>query len=301
MRRQVPPLNALRAFEAAGRHESFARAAAELNITPGAVSQHVKRLEAWAGRPLFRRLPRGLALTAAGRAYLPSVTLALDGIAADAATLRNATATTLTVSALPAIAETWLVPRLGRFRAVHPEVDVLLSADARLVDVARGEADVGLRYSDDPHPALRVETLLHDEIFPVCSPALAAGPPALDRPSALARHTLLHDTHWRDDWRLWLEAAGVAGADASRGPLFTLYSMALQAAREGQGVAMGHGLLVADDLAAGRLVAPFAARFPAPKPYVMVSGRDAGSHPAVAGFRAWLLGELRHGTRGPSA
>ena len=292
MSRRLPPLNALRAFEAAARHASFLRAAEELHVTPGAVSQQVKRLEAWLDVQLFRRLNRGLALSQAGRDYLDKVGPLLDQLALATGEIGSRTAVeVLRIAALPAFAEKWLVPRLGRFRIRHPQIEVQVSASDRLLEPSSDPADIGLWYSDARHPGLRAELLLEEEIFPACSPALLEGPPALEQPGDLARHVLLHDEGWRDDWPRWLAAAGVAGFDPQRGSSFTLYSMAVQAAVDGLGVVMAHGALVAEDLAASRLVAPFELRLPAPRAYYMVTAEKAADSPALGAFRDWLLVE----------
>ncbi len=290
MARRLPPLNALRAFEAAARNASFLRAAEELHVTPGAVSQQVKRLDAWLGVELFRRLHRGIALSQAGRDYLDKVGPLLDELAqvtGDIGTSKDAEV--LRIAALPAFAEKWLVPRLGRFRTRHPRIEVQVSASDRLLEPSRDPVDIGLWYSDGQHPGLHAELLVEEEIFPACSPALLEGPP-LAQPADLAQHVLLHDEGWRDDWPRWLTAAGVTGIDPQRGSSFTLYSMAVQAAIDGLGVVMAHSALVAEDLAASRLVAPFELRLPAPRAYHMVTAEEP-AHPALGAFRAWLLAE----------
>ncbi len=292
MVRRLPPLNALRAFEAAARHVSFRRAAEELHVTPGAVSQQVKRLEAWLDVQLFRRLHRGIALSQAGRDYLDKVGPLLDELAQVTGELGTSKDTeVLRIAALPAFAEKWLVPRLGRFRSRHQRIEVRISASDRLLEPALDPADIALWYSDGQHPGLRAELLLEEEIFPACSPALLEGSAALAQPGDLARHVLLHDEGWRDDWPRWLAAAGVAEIDARRGSSFTLYSMAVQAAIDGLGVVMAHSALVAEDLAVGRLVAPFALRLPAPRAYYVVTAGVAGDRPALGAFRDWLVDE----------
>ena len=292
MSRRLPPLNALRAFEAAARHGSFLGAGRELNVTPGAISQQVRTLEARLGMALFRRLHRGIVLTEAGTSYLPAVREALDALAAATDELVSAgSAKVIRITALPALAEKWLVPRLPRFRAAHPDVDVELTAEARLADFAAEDFDVGLRYSDGDHPELSVTRLFTDEIFPVCSPRLLRGPPALRTPEDLADCTLLYDEQWAEDWSLWFAAAGLDPAAPIKGDRFSLYSMAIDAAIKGLGVAMGHGALVAEDLAAGRLVAPFAIRAPAPRDHHVVCPRWADRRPTVRAFRTWLLSE----------
>jgi LysR family glycine cleavage system transcriptional activator len=292
MPRTLPPLNAVRAFEAAARHASFARAARELHVTAGAVSQQVQALEHYLGRRLFRRLQRGVELTEIGAAYRREIVDLLDRLAGATEEVRATRGPSrLRITALPAFAEKWLVPRLARFQAAHPEIRVELSADPKVIDFATTDFDVGLRFTDGRHPDLDVELLFRDRIFPVCSPALQRSDAPLRRPRDVARHVLLHDEYWRNDWRRWLAAARVTGVDVASGPTFTFTSMVMEAAGKGLGIAMGHAVLVADDLAAGRLVAPFKLRVPTPHAHYLVYPRWLARRPAVRAFRAWLLEE----------
>jgi LysR family glycine cleavage system transcriptional activator len=296
MARRLPPLNAIRAFEAAARHLSFTKAAEELFVTQAAISHQIKALEAALGLQLFRRFNRRLMLTDAGQAYLPPLREALDGIAAATERLRAAEQTgSLKVSVLPSFAAKWLLPRLSRFRERHPEIDVLVSASNALVDFAREEADIAIRYGFGRYPGLEVEFLMGDRIFPVCSPKLLETGPPLRGPADLRHHTLLHDADALADesesWRVWLEAAGVSGVDPSRGPGFSDSSMLLQAAVDGQGVALGRSALAALDLEAGRLVQPFGPSIPSNLSYFIVTQRGAGERPKVRLFHDWLLEE----------
>jgi LysR family glycine cleavage system transcriptional activator len=294
MARRLPPLNAIRAFEAAGRHLSFTKAAAELFVTQAAVSHQIKALEVALGLQLFRRFNRRLMLTDAGQAYLPPLREALDGIAAATERLRTAEQTgSLKVSVLPSLAAKWLLPRLSRFRERHPEIDVLVSASNALVDFARDEVDIAIRYGFGRYPGLEVQFLMGDQIFPVCSPKLLAMRPPLRDPSDLRHHTLLHDADAlateSESWRIWLEAAGISGVDPSRGPGFSDSSMLLQAAIDGQGVALGRSALAALDLEAGRLVQPFGPSIPSNLSYFIVRPSTAGQRPKVRLFHDWLL------------
>ncbi len=294
MARPLPPLNAIRAFEAAARHGSFVAAATELRVTAGAISQQIKTLEASLRQPLFRRLVRGVALTEAGRAYRDRVADALDRLASASAELvGGGGATQLRVTALPAFAEKWLMPRLPGFQARHPEIELQLTAEPRIVDFAVEDYDLGLRYTDGRHPGLAVDLLFGDDLLPVCTPRLCRGTKRLRAPGDLARRSLLHDQEWKGDWQLWLEAAGATEIDARQGPTFSLYSMTIAAAVRGLGVAMGHASLVADELASGKLVAPFRLRVPAPRQYYLVHPGWAAHRPAVRAFRDWLLAEAR--------
>ncbi len=289
MARRLPSLKALRAFEAAARHLSFTLAANELNVTQAAISHQVKALEERLGVKLFHRRNRRLFLTEAGQAYLPPVREAFDELAAATERLvaRDA-AGTLTVSTLTSFAATWLVPRLKQFRELHPEIDVRLTASDGLVDFAREDVDVAIRYGRGHWPGLRADHLLAEDIFPVCSPGLLDGTNPLRRPSDLEHHTLLHDD-MRESWRMWLLAAGVEGLDPERGPGFSHSSMVVQAAVDGQGVALGRSALVAADLAAGRLVRPFEGSLPAEYAYYVVCPEANAERPKVLAFREWLL------------
>jgi LysR family glycine cleavage system transcriptional activator len=295
--RHLPPLNALRAFEAAGRHLSFTKAAAELHVTPAAISQQLKTLEDYLGVQLFRRLNKALLLTDAGQACLPGLQEGFDRLAEAVKALRARDARrALTVSVAPSFGAKWLVPRLDRFRDAHPGVDVRIDASHRLVDFVREDVDLGIRYGLGDYPGLRVDRLLTDEVFPVCSLRLLAGPHPLRVPDDLRWHTLLHvDLATGDaccpDWRMWLLAAGVGDIDPTRGPQFSLSSMAEQAAIEGHGVALGSRVLVADDLAAGRLIKPFDLSFPVSFAYYVVCPETTADQPRIAAFREWVMAE----------
>ncbi len=293
MARRLPPLNALRAFEAAARHLSFTQAAGELNVTQAAISHQVKALEERLGVVLFRRLNRALLLTDAGQAYLPAVRAAFDQIAEATERLYAQEARgTLTVSVLPSFAAKWLVPRLGRFRDACPEIDVRVSPSLHLVDFSREDVDVALRYGRGDWPGMRIDRLMTEDIFPVCSPRLLDGPNPLRAPADLARHTLLHDED-HGSWRMWLAAAGVDGVDPTHGTVFTDSGMLVQAAVEGQGVALARSALAAADLAAGRLVKPFDVTLPASFAYYVVCPEASAERPKVRAFRDWVLAEAR--------
>ena len=299
MSRKLPPLNALRAFEAAARHLSVSKAAQELNVTPAAVSHQVKGLEEFLGLALFRRLNRALMLTDAGQIILPGLTDGFDSLAQAVeklAAMRDGD--TLIVSITPSFAAKWLVPRLDRFRATHPHMELRIDATDRVVDLDRGEADIALRYGAGDYRGLRSELLFNDEVFPVCSPRLCQGGPPLMKPEDLAGHTLLH-TEWDDlrftapSWHMWLLAGGVSGVDVTRGPRFNMDSMTLQAAIEGHGVALVSGALLADDLAAKRLVRPFDRSLAVPFSYYVVVSEQALARPNIAAFFDWIIAETK--------
>ena len=293
MSRRLPPLNALRAFEAAARHLSFTRAAQELHVTQTAISHQIKGLEERLGVRLFRRLPRGLLLTEEAQRLLPPVRDAFDQIAAAVERLSaGGSGARLTVSVLPPFAAKWLVPRLGRFRAAHPDLDLRIGATSELVDFARDDVDVGIRMGRGIYPGLRVERLFGESLVPVCSPELRAGPHPLLRPRDLRHHVLLHDDD-HADWELWLRLAGVSGVPPRRGPVFTDSALVVQAAAEGQGVALARRVLAAGDLAAGRLIQPFDVSIPHDLAYYLVCPEATAEQPKIAAFRSWLLAEAQ--------
>jgi LysR family transcriptional regulator, glycine cleavage system transcriptional activator len=294
MARRLPPLNALRAFEAAARHLSFTRAAAELNVTQAAISHQIKALEDHLGLPLFRRLNRALMLTDPGQTLFPAVRDALDGLAVAMERLQMREAGgTLTVSTLPSLAVKWLVPRMSRFQDRHPDIDLRISAKEHLVDFARDGIDVAIRFGRGDWPGVRADWLTDEALAPVCSPALAAD---LRTASDLRRATLLHEDMLPlgefPTWRSWLAAAGADDVDADRGPRFSHTHLMLQAAMDGRGVALGQALLVQDDLATGRLVEPFGFRLPTGFGYYVCCPPAAAGRPKVKAFRDWVMQEI---------
>ncbi len=298
MARPRPHLNALRAFESAGRHLSFTKAAAELNVTPAAISHQVKALEELLEVPLFRRLTRALRLTDAGQAALPTLSQGFDKLAQGVEQMRaHCESGVLTISVSPSFGAMWLVPRLEHFRSRHPDIEIRIDGTDRLVDLARGDADVALRYGPGGYKGVQVDWLFSQVNTPVCSPALLCGERPLGQPDDLRHHTLLH-VDWKDadaSWRMWLLAAGLHDIDPTRGPWFTMENMAVQAALDGHGVALIGDILVADDFAAGRLVRPFDPSLSTPLSfsYYLLSAKDSAEQPKVTAFRDWLLEEAR--------
>lgn len=290
--RRLPPLNGLRAFEAAARHLSFTRAAAELNVTQAAISHQIRMLEERLAVKLFVRRNRTVLLSEAGQAYLPALRDAFDMIdqATDRLLRRDETAP-LVISSTASFATKWLVPRLSAFQSLHPEIEVQLSTSFELVDFQRDAVDAAIRWGMGKWPGLHIERLFTQDIFPVCAPALVKGRNGLKQPADLARATLLHTTTARDDWRLWLTAAGVKGVDVSRGPVFDQVFTALQAAIDGVGVALGQTQLVERDLAAGRLVQPFDLSLPIEAAYYFVAPPSALKRRKVKAFHDWLLAQ----------
>jgi LysR family glycine cleavage system transcriptional activator len=285
----LPPLNALRAFEAAARLLSSTRAAQELHVTQTAVSHQMRKLESHLGFPLFVRLPRRLILTMEGQAYARDLGRVFERIEdATAALAARPRREVLAVTSLPSFAARWLVPRLGRFARAHPQTDLRIIATERQVDFARESIDVGIRFGYGRYAGLRVEKLLDDEHFPVCSPALWKN---RRRSLDLRRHQLLHDDS-PEGWRRWLRAFAVAGVDAERGHIFTDASMMLQAAADGHGIALARRVLAERELARGRLVRPFAASLPSDQAYYLVTSPHTAELPKVRAFRTWLLEEI---------
>lgn len=297
MARRLPALNALKAFEAAARHESFTRASEELCVTPGAVSHQVKALEAELGVKLFNRKPQRLLITEAGSGYLVVIRDALDRIAEGTERLLlRQSAGVLTVSVSPNFASKWLVHRLGRFANAHPSVDLRISATLEHVDFAREDIDIAIRHSDGNEPGLDVTRLYTEELFPVCSPGLLLGKNAIQKPSDLAHHTLLHLDN-RQDWTKWLDLAGVTNADLSRGTVLNQASMVIDAAVDGQGVALARTGLAAHDIINGRLVRPFGLALPVPYAYWIVCPEATAQLPKIVTFREWIIAEAAEDAR----
>ncbi len=292
--RSTMPLNALRAFDAAARHLSFKRAAEELSVTPAAVSHQIKALEEFVGVSLFHRMTRALRLTDAGEAAKPFVSQGLDRLSEALDTIiEYADDGLLTISVSPSFGSMWLVPRLDHFRQLHPEFEIRLDGTDRTVDVAKGDADVAVRYGPGGYKGVNSDLLLSLHNTPVCSPELLSGKDPLRDPDDLEHHILLH-IDWKNteaSWQMWLLAAGCSHIDGIRGPRFSQESMAVQAALDGHGVALVGDRLVADHLASGRLVAPFHADLKTPLTfaYHLLTAKDALHQPKIAAFRSWLL------------
>jgi LysR family transcriptional regulator, glycine cleavage system transcriptional activator len=297
MLRRLPSLNALKAFEAAARHESFTKAADELSVTQGAVSHQVKALEAELGLKLFNRERQRLVITDAGRGYLEVVRDAFDRLAVGTERLRQVqTSGALTVTTSPNFAAKWLVHRLGRFVEAQPDIDLRVAASHRHIDFAREDIDMAIRHGDGEWPGLSVTRLCVEEVFPVCSPKLVQGRGALRSPADLARHTLLH-VNDRRDWGKWLDAADAAATKSDRGPIFNQASMAIDAAVDGQGIALARSALAAWDMRHGRLVRPFSFVLKASYAYWIVCPKSTAELPKISTFRDWLLTEAAEDAR----
>jgi len=295
--KQIPPLNGLRVFEAAARHLSFTKAAEELNVTPGAVSQQIKALEDFLQTPVFRRQKRSLLLTDEAQASLPILREGFDKLA-EAGKILSAKADTgrLTVSVAPSLASKWLVPRLDRFQEAHPEIDVWVSADMDVVDFAVDDVDLAIRYGSGRYPGLVIDHLMAEKIVPVCSPQLLTSEHPLKSPQDLVHHTLLHDSSPDKDencpnWPMWLKAAGVCHKQGERGLKFNQSSLVIEAAVAGKGVALAKSALALADLEAARLVIPFDLTTPTDFGYYIVHPPSKSSSQAVKLFTAWLKEE----------
>ncbi|HVO02266.1 MAG TPA: transcriptional regulator GcvA [Candidatus Cybelea sp.] len=297
---RLPSLNGLKVFWAAARHGSFVKAAGELHVTASAVSLQVRQLEDELGTKLFERTARGLALTASGQRVLPDVASAFERLQQSFAAFNDAdqVGSTLTVSAAPSFATKWLLPRLNRFLAAHPEIEVSLKATVELADFERSEADLGIRYGRGNYPGLVTELLMREMMFPICSPDLLAGK-AAGRSTAefLNAATLLHDDSATQSdalpgWKMWLRAAGIETVDWRKGPHFDQSAFAIEAAASGLGVALAPAVLVEDDIASGRLVRLDGAELREPFSYYLVYPSDRSERSAVKSFRQWLFAEL---------
>jgi LysR family glycine cleavage system transcriptional activator len=293
----LPSLNGLRAFEAAARLMSFTHAAAELNVTQTAISHQIRRLEDQLGIKLFIRQNRALALTQEAQDYLPSVRAAFEDLRrATARLLRTDNDGRLTVSTTASLATKWLVSRVAAFQDANPGLEVRITTSTHLVDFRSEEVDIAVRYGRGTWPGLRADWLMAERLFPVCAPSLLTGPEPLREPADLAHHTLLHTMVSRDDWRLWLTAAGLPHTIATqRGLTFDQGFTAIQAAMEGLGIALGRQSLVEADIAARRLIAPFDTELPQDAGYYVVAPEATADTPKITLFRDWLIASATPG------
>jgi LysR family transcriptional regulator, glycine cleavage system transcriptional activator len=297
MSAHLPPLGALRAFEATARLMSFSKAADELHVTPAAVSHQIHALEQDLGVKLFHRMNRSIELTTSARVLLPGLSEAFAGIRSSVRRLQAHNDTgTLTVTASPSIAAKWLVLRLHHFQEQHADIDVRISATDDLVDLTKGDFDIAIRYGTGKYPGLDVELLFRNEVFPACSPQLLATGPPLRVPNDLPAHLLIHDQAIERDplvptWPMWLKAAGVKQVPAANGLSFNNIHLALDAAIAGRGVVLAYSTIAAADLDAGRLVRLFSLALPDPFAYYIVTAPGALERAKVRAFRNWLRAE----------
>ncbi len=306
-----PPLNAMRAFEAAARHLSFKLAARELHVTPGAVSHQVRLLEDHVGSPLFRRLTRALELTPDAQSMLPKVREGLDALYVAVQRVRaRESMRPLTVVSPPNFAARWLMPRLSRFADSNPDIELHIASRQSMVDTAGGaatnleadtdgpaESPVGMvRFGSGHYPGARVDEVFSAVYVPVCSPRLLKGQHPLRRPEDLKHHTLLHDDTVIDEgarpsWGDWLQSVGMTDIDATRGPHFSDAALAVDAAIEGMGVTLAIKSLLTTEIGARRLAVPFDIAAPTGYSYYLVTPEAASENAAVSSFRSWLLAE----------
>jgi len=291
---RLPPMNAVRAFEAVGRHLSITLAAEELHVTPGAISRQVQALEEFLGTPLLKRGHRQVTLTRHGADFHRAAAKAVDLLRAAASRMKKAGRKQLKIRAYTTFAMRWLIPRLSGFHAAHPDVEVLLTASLEPVDFRRDDLDGAIRLGDGKWPGVVVHRLVPNLLVPVASPALLKKGPPLRKPADLARHTLLHSIARPDDWAYWLEAAGVADRlDPHSGMTYESSAFAYAAAAEGHGVAIAQLFLVEDDLAAGRLKRPFTRTLDMGEfTYYLLVPAHRPESAQMKLFRQWLLAQL---------
>ena len=311
---RLPPLNALRVFEAAARHLSFKDAAAELSITQAAVSHQVKSLEEYLGVELFRRVGRGVQLTEAARACLPKLRDGFDALAAAVEMIRDrGEEAELVITAPPVFTARWLFPRLADFSRREPKVDVRVVASSKMVDAGaldsaalmsnldlRSESSgVEVHLGAGDYPGYRSDKLFEVKMTVVAAPEMVKGPKPLKQPADLAQHVLLHDDAMNlvahgNAWQKWLDAAGVGDrVDGSHGPHFSSNILSLEAASQQLGVALALRPLVDTDIASQRLVTPFKVEVKPQGAYWLVCPEVIAGRPSVAAFRSWLLDQAR--------
>jgi LysR family transcriptional regulator, glycine cleavage system transcriptional activator len=295
-------LNAMRAFEASARHQSFSAAAEELHVTPAAVGQLVRTLEDWLGTPLFQRNASGkarLVATEVAEQALPDIRAGLDRLALGLERLKEGSASgVLTVTVSPAFAAKWLLSRIDRFQTTWPDTDVRLDTSLKAVDFVAQRIDIGVRYGLGQWPGLSADKLMEEEVYPVCSPEWLRAH-ALNEPADLAHETLIHDLSMDShpnfpSWETWLQRASVMDVSVNRGMKINNSAAVLQAAAEGHGVALARSVMTLDDLNSGRLVRLFPEiSFPSPLAYYVVYRTECASKPKLMAFRDWLIKEAR--------
>lgn len=294
-----PSLSSLRAFEAVARRLSFSRAAEDLHVTPGAVSQQIRQLEELLGRRLFARTKRSVALTEVAMEMLPEIQAGLETLSrAISNQTRTTSGRTLTISVTPSFGSKWLVPRLADFSDRHPDIDLRISATVALVDFKRDRVDLAIRLGHGNYPDVDAERLFGETLAPLCSPQLLKARGGLKTPDDLRKHRLLHDTSIpgedeQSSWQRWLNLAGARHVSAHRGTRFSLAELAMQAAIDGAGVVLGRMVLAGGDLAAGRLVRPFKMILPLDVSYFLVMAKGSARREEIQCFRDWLYGTLK--------
>ncbi len=292
----MPSLNALRAFESAGRHLSFKAAAEELSVSPSAIGHLISGLEANLGSKLFRRLNRTVELTREGDLLLPGLSAGFRRLTGTVSDFRRRDREIpLIVSVEPSFATKWLMPRLENFRALYPDVNIRIDPTHALADLQNGDVDLAIRFGAGEFPGVETDTLYpNQEIIAVCSPELRQGKLPLEKPEDLARHTLIHrpsePSRYNLSWERWFRAAGIEGVRQKTALVVGYEDFAVLAAIQGQGVTLATSLLAADDLAAGRLVKLFDVSYRTRFGYYLVTTEEKLQNPNVAAFRGWILG-----------
>lgn len=289
MANRLPPLNALKAFEASARQLSFTRAAEELFVTQAAVSHQIKSLEEYLGIKLFMRKNRALLLTEEGQAYYLDIKDVFNAIndATERLLARGAKGA-ITVSLQPSFAIQWLVPRLNAFNALHPDIDVRIKAVDQPESSLTEDVDVAIYYGRGHWADIHAQQLQKEYLVPVCSPLLLQGKKPLNKVDDLINHTLLHDTS-RRDWKRWFKQTGIKATNVNHGPIFSHSSMVVQAALHGQGVALAHSFLAKPDIDAGRLICPFAEVLESKNAYYVVCRERQVDIGKISAFREWVL------------
>jgi LysR family glycine cleavage system transcriptional activator len=299
MAQRLSHLNALRAFEATARLGSYVHAAAELHVTPAAVGQQIRMLEGVLAAPLFERQGKSLVLTASARSVLPDIKDAFDRLAQAMDHLKGASRLPLVTMTLPpSFAAKWLIPRIETFRVAHPEVELRLDTTDRLVDLPRENVAIGIRYGAGRYPGLEMTPLMPEAVFPVCSPSLLSRTQKLRSPDDLANFKLIHDTTMAahagfPTWSTWLKAARAKGVKSQSGMKINSSIMSLQAAMDGQGIALGRSVIASDDLREGRLVRPLALALETGYAYHLVYAANSPLSHAASRFCQWLKAEVK--------
>lgn len=305
MSRRLPPMNSLRAFEAAARHTSLTRAAAELMVSQGAVSRHVMQLEGWLGVELCTRLRRGIELTPEGAAYAAVLATAFDQVEMQTRRLQDRpAANTLRLKLPPTFAIRWLVPRLARFHARNRHVDVQITTSHQTADFDREDIDIAIHWGQLPLLGCTCRRLFGEVLLPVCSPGLFRSTRAPRTPADLAQHVLLCSLHRPDDWPVWAHAAGVDQINGNSGLKFGNSALAYQAAVDELGIVMAQHAFVEDELRSGRLIAPLECRVATKGAYYLTYRASKRVMPLIRVFEAWIMeqaAELQQGVCTPGA
>ncbi|MBX9775316.1 MAG: transcriptional regulator GcvA [Xanthobacteraceae bacterium] len=295
MGHRFPSLNGLKSFEAAGRHESLSKAAKELSVTPGAVGRQISQLEAHLGSSLFINMGRGLRLTETGRRYLQAVSAAFDAIDAATNDVLNSSmqGVGLSLRALPTVTVEWLMPRLRRFRAQHPDIVIRLMASLQAADFTQSDMDIGIVISHGNPIGIDFEVLFDQTFMPVCSPEYLARSKPLRNPNDIIGETLLYSPKQVTHWRAWFQLAGVKSHFIDSGLWFENSSLAYQAAREAAGIVLGQPLLLLEDIEKGRLVVPFSLELQSERPYCLAITQHKRHELPLVIFRKWILSEAQ--------